>query len=191
MKNKEIKSVQEWLPFTQILDNGIIKMKDNSYIKIIKINPINFNLKSELEKESILNSYKIFLKTCNFNFQILIQSNREDLSKHNLNIQNQLILENEKIQNISKKYIQYINKLNINNKSSSKNYYIIIKYINQQQDNDSAEAYALEELNNQYFKIKECLSRCGNLVKDVSQKEDIKNIMFSFLNSRIYFNNKI
>jgi len=191
MKNKKIKSVQEWLPFTQILDNGIIKMKDNSYIKIIKINPINFNLKSELEKESILNSYKIFLKTCNFNFQILIQSNREDLSKHNLNIQNQLILENEKIQNISKKYIQYINKLNINNKSSSKNYYIIIKYINQQQDNDSAEAYALEELNNQYFKIKECLSRCGNLVKDVSQKEDIKNIMFSFLNSRIYFNNKI
>jgi len=191
MKNKEIKSVQEWLPFTQILDNGIIKMKDNSYIKIIKINPINFNLKSELEKESILNSYKIFLKTCNFNFQILIQSNREDLSKHNLNIQNKLILENEKIQNISKKYIQYINKLNINNKSSSKNYYIIIKYINQQQDNDSAEAYALEELNNQYFKIKECLSRCGNLVKDVSQKEDIKNIMFSFLNSRIYFNNKI
>ena len=75
MKKQENNSVQEWLPFEQILDNGIIKLKNDEYIKIIKVNPINFNLKSELEKESILNSYKVFLKTCNFNFQILIQKN--------------------------------------------------------------------------------------------------------------------
>ena len=86
MQKKENLSVQEWLPFEQILNNGIIKLKNDEYIKIIKVNPINFNLKSELEKESILNSYKIFLKTCNFNFQILIQSNKEDLTKHILNI---------------------------------------------------------------------------------------------------------
>ena len=63
MKKEQIKSVQEWLPFENILDNGIIKLKNSSYIKIIEIIPINFNLKSELEKEAILNSYKIFLKT--------------------------------------------------------------------------------------------------------------------------------
>lgn len=77
MKQQKIKSVQEWLPFETILENGIIKLKNNSYIKIIEIIPINFNLKSELEKEAILNSYKIFLKTCNFDLQILIQSNKE------------------------------------------------------------------------------------------------------------------
>ena len=82
MEKKKNRAVQDWLPFQKILDNGIIKLKDNTYIKIIKIKPINFNLKSELEKEAILNSYKLFLKTCNFNFQILIQSNKEDLSKH-------------------------------------------------------------------------------------------------------------
>ncbi len=56
---KKNNSIQEWIPFEKILENGIIKLKDNSYIKIIKIYPINFNLKSELEKEAILNSYKI------------------------------------------------------------------------------------------------------------------------------------
>ena len=56
MPKKENISVQEWLPFEQILDNGIIKLKNNDYIKIIKVMPINFNLKSELEKEAILNS---------------------------------------------------------------------------------------------------------------------------------------
>jgi len=191
MSKKEINSVQEWIPFEKILENGIIKLRDKTYIKIIKINPINFNLKSELEKESILNSYKIFLKTCNFNFQILIQSNKEDLSKHISDIQEQLSLEKNNIQEISRKYIEYIKKLNKEKKSSSKNYYIIIKYLNKnnEETNDNIENYATEELNDKYFKIKECLSRCGNLARDIVDKEEIKNILFSFLNSRIYFNN--
>ena len=37
MKNKQEKSTQEWLPFEYILENGIIKLKNSSYIKIIKI----------------------------------------------------------------------------------------------------------------------------------------------------------
>ena len=52
--NKNI-SIQEWLPIEKIFDNGIIKLKNDSYIKIIKIIPINYNLKSEFEKEVILN----------------------------------------------------------------------------------------------------------------------------------------
>ena len=33
---KKNNSIQEWLPFERILKNGIIKLKNNSYIKIIK-----------------------------------------------------------------------------------------------------------------------------------------------------------
>ena len=62
MKQEQLYSVQDWLPFQKILDNGIIKLEENLYVKIIQINPINFNLKSELEKEAILNSYKLFFK---------------------------------------------------------------------------------------------------------------------------------
>ena len=148
----ENKTVQEWLPFEKILNNGIIKLKNNEYIKITKITPINFNLKSELEQEAILNSYKIFLKTCNFNFQILIQSNKEDLSKH------------------------------------IKNYYIILKEKNTNKEILNFEDYAVENLNDKFFKIKDCLSRCGNLVISIDTKEEIISILFSFLNSRIYFN---
>ena len=72
MKKKELKSIQEWIPIEEVLEGGILKLKQNKYIKIIKIIPINFNLKSNLEKEAILNSYKIFLKTCDFDIQILI-----------------------------------------------------------------------------------------------------------------------
>ena len=81
---KEIKkqaTTQSWIPIEEILENGMIKTK-SKYIKILKITPINYNLKSDLEKQAILNSYKIFLKTCHFDIQILIQSSKENLENH-------------------------------------------------------------------------------------------------------------
>ena len=191
MNKQEIYSVQKWLPFEKILSNGIIKINNFKFVKIMKVNSINFNLKSELEKEAILNSYKIFLKTCQFNFQILIQSNKEDLSKNISIINNQLKSENNNISEISKKYIKYINELNNKNKSSSKNFYLIIKYENKNLNEiNNIENYAYQELNDKYFKIRDCLSRCGNILEDINSKKEVEEILESFINKRQYFREK-
>ena len=190
MKQKQYSSIQDWLPFEKFLNHGMIKLKDNSYIKIIKIVPINFNLKSDLEKEAILNSYKLFLKTCNFDVQILIQSNKIDLSKNISKL-------NEKVKNekdnilfkISKQYVNFIQNLNLEKKSSSKNFYIVVKYFNKNTNTENIEKEATEELNEKYLKIRECLSRCGNTVEELS-KEETKEIIYSLLNTRIYLNYK-
>ena len=186
MKFKKINSVQDWLPIDKILENGVIKLKNKSYIKIIKVIPINFNLKSNLEKEAILNSYKIFLKTCNFDVQILIQSNKEDLSKHISKIKSQIKNENKNINLLSQKYISYIQKINRDKKSSSKNFYILVKEIPQTKKkiNNNEEKIIFDKLNDKYFNIKECLSRCGNIVIDLNNKEIVKKVFYSFLNSR-------
>ena len=113
MKKVKNISAQEWLPINYIYSNGIIKINKNKYIKILKIIPINYNLKSDLEKKTILNSYKIFLKTCNFNIQILIQSNKVDLTQNILNIQKNIQeKENSNLEDLSKDYIQFIKKFN-------------------------------------------------------------------------------
>ncbi len=179
-------TVQEWLPIEMIYNNGIVKLKNNKFIKILKIIPINYNLKSDLEKESILNSYKIFLKTCNFNIQILIQSSKEDLSNHIFNIQKNIQKkENKYLNYIAQNYIEYINKINLNKKSSSKNFYIIISNIQNKKENlMESEEIIKSELKEKYFKIKECLSRCGNSVYEISSKKEIKKIFYSFLNTR-------
>ena len=184
MKNKKLNSVQDWLPFKKILNNGIIILKNNSYLKILKISPINFNLKSELEKQAILNSYKIFLKTCNFNLQILIQSNKKDLSKHISKIKeknkNQ---KNEAILNLSEKYIEYITRLNQEKKTNAKSFYIIIKE-ELKKDSKIDEKTILQNLNENYFKVKDSLSRCGNNIQEIIEKEEIEKIINSFLNYR-------
>ena len=179
MKEKNNLSLQEWLPFEKIMTGGIIKLKNNYYIKIIKIIPINYNLKSDFEKQGILNSYKIFLKTCNFDIQILIQSNKEDLSNHILKIKEKVKSENNlNLKNISENYINFINKLNDEKKSSSKNFYIVIKT---QKENEELSIF---ELNENYLKIKECLARCGNDTIQINKKEELINILYSFLNTR-------
>ena len=172
----------------QIFKEGIVQLTNDNYIKILEIIPINYNLKSDLEKEAILNSYKIFFKTCNFDIQILIQSNKEDLSHHISKIKKYINKkENKFLKNLSENYIQYISNLNINKKSASKKFYIIIKNnpINKKEKNIEI---IKQELNEKYLKIKECLSRCGNKVFVIDEKEEILKIFFSFLNTKKYLN---
>ena len=186
MQSKNI-TVQEWIQVEEILSNGIIKLKNNKYIKIIKVIPINFNLKSDFEKESILNSYKIFLKTCNFDIQILIQSNKEDLQKNIDNIKENLKKENKKFLNsIAEDYIELINKLNSLKTSATKDFYIVISST-QNSENFMREELIIEELNDKFFKIKECLLRCGNSIKNINKKIEAEKILFSFFNSRLFF----
>ncbi len=171
-------STQDWLIVESIDKNGIIKIKNkNIFIKILRVQPINFNLKTSLEKEAILNSYKIFLKTCNFNIQILIHTNKEDISKIINNLKKS---DNEHISIISQKYVEFLTKINSEKQTSTKNYYIIIKEQYEGENNNLENIYYM--LNEKYFKIKECLNKCGNKVKDCKKEEVIKILHF-FLNT--------
>ena len=174
------------IPITEIKEKGILKLKNEKYIKIIKIIPINYELKSELEKESILNSYKKFLKSCNFNLQILIQSKKENLEKHIFILEQEKKNKKTKDNKIYDNYINYIKKINSENKSSSKNFFIIIHHQDEKNLNKSqynSEKIIIENLNEKYFKIKENLSRCGNFVYEIEKKEVI-DILYSFFNAR-------
>ena len=181
-------SVQQWLPLEEILENGIIKINKNKYIKILKIIPINYNLKSDLEKKTILNSYKILLKTCNFNIQILIQSNKEDLSQHISNIEKNIQKkENKYLKEISENYIKFIQNLNYSRSSASKDFYLIIS--NENLENFDSIEIIENDLKEKYFKIKECLSRCGNDVIELNNKKIILKIFYSLLNTRKFLKN--
>ena len=181
-KIKKINSTQNWLHYDKIFSNGIILYKNN-YLKILKVIPICYDFKSNFEKESILNSYKAFFQTCNFDSQILIQSKRENLSEHFSKLKKQESIKNNKeFISIYQNYYSYISNLNQDSKSSAKNFFIIIKY---KLDISSNEREAIINLNDMYFKIKECLSRCGNSIFEVNTKDEIEEILMSFYNKNL------
>ena len=123
----------------------------------------------------------MFLKTCDFDIQILIQSKKEDLSRHFSIIKNNLKnKENNLLNNYLNNYINFIKKINNEKKSSSKNYFLIIKE-NKNLETEASEEIIIQNLNDKYFKIKEALARCGNKVFE-NNKEEIIDILFAFLN---------
>lgn len=169
------------MPIKEFYNNGIIKLKNNIFIKIIKINPINYDLKSDFEKKAILNSYKAFLKNCNFDIQIIIKSKQEDISKNIKEIEKQKetekILNNNFMVDIFNSYINFIKNKNKEKLSSSKEFYIIIS---SEKIPENQEEKILLELKEEYFKIKDSLIRCGNSILEIKEKEEIKNIIKSF-----------
>ena len=173
--------MQDWIPIKECYNNGIIKLKNDSFIKILKINPINYELKSDFEKKVILNSYKAFLKNLNFDIQLIIKSNKEDISENIKKIEKQKqkekSLNNNFMVSIFDSYIKFIKTKNKEKLSSSKNFYIII---NSKKFPENQEENILLDLKEKYFKIKDSLSRCGNSVREIKNKEELKNIIKSF-----------
>lgn len=171
--------MQDWLPYDKVLENGIIISK-NKFIKILKINPISYELKSDFEKKAILDSYKLFLRTCNFDIQILIQSKKENIlnSIENINLDN-----NENVNFVKKEYISYIKSLNLNSKMSSKNFFILISI---PKENIKKEKINIENIKNKFidriFKINDTLSKCGNRILEISEKREVINILDTFIN---------
>ena len=122
-----------------------------------------------------MNSYINLFKITNLNLQILIQSKNEYLTKNIL-----ILKKNKKHEELQKKYIEYVQYLNKIKKSSSKNFYLIIKNTTSEKE----ENIKIENLQNEYLKIKDNLIRCGNIVSEFTEEKEIIEIIFSFLNSK-------
>ena len=106
------------------------------------------------------------------------------MSNHIKKIQENIKV-NKYLEEISTEYISYIKHLNITKKSSSKNFYIII--CNEKKDKKEYienEEIIQNDLKEKYFKIKDCLSRCGNSVKEITEKKEVLEILKIFFNTR-------
>ena len=53
VKNIKNLTVQQWIPIDKIYNDGIIKLKENKLIKILKINPINYKKWVKFENEKV------------------------------------------------------------------------------------------------------------------------------------------
>ena len=54
-------SIQAWLPVKNII-GGVVITKDNRFIKILEVLPVNFYLKSPADQQNIITSYAAYLK---------------------------------------------------------------------------------------------------------------------------------
>lgn len=104
-------------------------MNDGSLRCLVKVEPINFELKSETEQNAIIYSYQGFLNSLEFPIEIVVQSKKLDLERYLIkleagvkNIQSDLL----RIQ--AEDYIGFVRRLISVANIMSKRFYVAVSY---------------------------------------------------------------
>ncbi len=74
-------STQRYLPIAEIKEDTVV-LKNGGLRAVLKVNSLNFNLKSELEQQGIIAGYQGFINTLIFPIQILIRSTRLNIDPY-------------------------------------------------------------------------------------------------------------
>lgn len=202
-KKENIINTIDFLEIEDVIEDILIT-KDK-YIRVLKVQPVNYDLKSEFEKKSIIEAYKTVFKTCNFDFQILIISQKEKIDK-NLELLNQKLLtktdslnkeklfykkeyEVEDLQKqeiflnrIYENYINFIKKINSDENITSKSFYIILceNKINEKESSFN------------FFKLKnnKKMKKQGNFLINKEEKNSLHNYLNIQGNKNLFISKK-
>lgn len=171
-KDKEVTEfVQDFLPIKDIR-NGIIETKDNRYIKILEVEPINFTLRTEEEKSNIIWSFASWLKIANVKLQFKSITKAADSEKHIELLKKDMVGEkNEKTKELSKAYIRLIRDIGAQ-EALTRRFFLIMEYepIRKGKIGEYPEIYQTLQVAAQQAKT--YLAQCGNNVI-VPDNEDV------------------
>ena len=74
-------SIQAWLPIKNII-GGVVVTKDNRFIKVCEVLPVNFYLKSPADQENIIVSFASYLKIAPNTLQIMVRTQKADMADY-------------------------------------------------------------------------------------------------------------
>ena len=121
-------ATQAYLEIAEIRDDIVI-LRDGSYRSVLLCSSVNFDLKSEDEKNAIIYAYQAFINSLTFPLQILIRSRRINLDSYLESLsgfeQNQT---NELIRLQTGEYIEFIRRLIEVVNIMEKSFYVVVPH---------------------------------------------------------------
>lgn len=126
MPNTTIPSTQQHVNVAQIRQ-GIVVTRTGSLRQVIKVEPVNFALKSEEDKETIVGEYQNFINALSFPIQILIHSRRLDVAPYLHRLAARVAQEpNELLQLHAQEYIDFVTQLTTMTNIMDKKFYVVV-----------------------------------------------------------------
>ena len=121
-------STQATLMISELRDNIVI-MKDGSFRAVVACKSINFDLMSDVERESVEYSYQNFLNSLDFTTQIMVRSQRVDIGPY-LNRLTEIRRNNDNmlLGVLMDDYINFIEILSQEANIMDKSFFIVVPY---------------------------------------------------------------
>ena len=125
-KKSQTVSTQRYLPIAEIKEDTVI-LKNGGLRAVLKVNSLNFNLKSEIEQQGIIAGYQGFINTLIFPIQILIRSTRLNIDPYLKSLRDKIDAQtNPLVKEQTIDYISFMEKLVNIADIMQKNFYIVV-----------------------------------------------------------------
>ena len=110
-------------------EEGVLIMKDGSMRMVLSTSSINFELKSELERNGIIYGYQSFINSLDFPIQIVVQSRRLDLEGYLQGLaDNARKINNELLKVQIRDYIIFVQNIIRQTNIMQKRFYVVIPH---------------------------------------------------------------
>lgn len=165
-------STQTYLRIAEIRDNTLV-LKNGGIRTVLKVNSINFNLKSEEEQNAIIYSYQGFLNTIEDPIQIVIRSKKLDIDNYLDKLRDKGIKQtNALLQKQTNDYVEYVQKLVEYADIMEKEFYVIVPHDPLRSRDVTFLSKFMGFINSKdsYAQIKERRKEFNELKKNLTQK---------------------
>jgi hypothetical protein len=121
-------ATQQFVNIDSITD-GVIKLKNKAYRKILIVSGINFDLKSAEEQEMITFAFQSFLNSVDFTLQLFIHSRKINIDNYLKKVEDRENQEtNELLKNQIFEYREFIKSFVAQNAIMSKNFFVVVPF---------------------------------------------------------------
>lgn len=187
-KTFAVESVMDFMEFDKVEDNMIVQKNGNKYIMVVECQGINYDLMSEVEKNSVEEGFIQFLNTLRYPVQIYVQTRTINLGSSIQTYKEKVKKIEEDFQKQELKYKEMVSSGRYTQEQLNSAYYELTKQRNLNEYGKdiiyNTEKMSLNKnvLNQKYYIIVPYYPE--DLGQNDFDKEEIKNLAFSELYTR-------
>ena len=188
VKTYAVESVMDFMEVDRIEDNMIVQKNGNKYIMVVECQGINYDLMSEVEKNSVEEGFIQFLNTIRHPIQIYVQTRTINLESSLQNYKDRVKEIEDNLERQESRYKEMISSGNYTKEQINQAYYELTKQRNLSEYGKdiiyTTERMSLNKnvLNQKYYIIVPYYPE--ELGQNDFDKEEIKNLSFSELYTR-------
>lgn len=181
---------QDYVPVEYIKD-GVLILQENGrkrYVKVLKVIPINFALKTPDDQDMVIMNFAKWLKSAPSSFQIKVTTEKTNIEEYLALAKKTLAEEtNPKCRKVIENYIAYLNKEG-RFQTFERHYYLIFEYETQKYGrNATTEDEVIAALNHRAAQIRTDFHTIGNdvlIFTDEDSSIDLAELVYKHYNRR-------
>lgn len=171
LRNHDLPSTQDWLDVKEI-KNGLVVLAGGDRALILEVSPLNFELRTDIEKEAILAAYAEFLNSVNFPVQIVCRSELLRLDVYLDALAERAGGTGGETGGLMLEYRTFLDHLIKSSNVLTRRYYVVLPcYAGKGAGENRPEAEALRQLENRRSVVESGLTRLGLTVRRLDDRE--------------------